>query len=139
MEISTTAVLSLAITLSTMIIALRCRLVNWTVLPSRSSRFLAMRRPTKRRYASLATETEYVRSRLAEYGNDLISLGVDGLRLDAAKRSITLSFFKISRYLFGVIHRYCRDRCCQYNKPFVKFAVYHPRSHLGRRRANSAF
>ena len=35
---------------------------------------------------SLATETEYVRSRLAEYANDLLSLGIDGLRLDAAKR-----------------------------------------------------
>ncbi|KAF8650166.1 hypothetical protein AX16_005400 [Volvariella volvacea WC 439] len=35
--------------------------------------------------ADLATETEYVRSRLAEYTNDLLSLGVDGLRLDAAK------------------------------------------------------
>ncbi|KAA1471760.1 glycoside hydrolase [Dentipellis sp. KUC8613] len=35
--------------------------------------------------ADLATETEYVRSRLAEYGNDLLSVGVDGLRLDAAK------------------------------------------------------
>ena len=35
--------------------------------------------------SSLATDTEYVRSRLAEYANDLLSLGVDGLRLDAAK------------------------------------------------------
>ncbi|KAM5541980.1 hypothetical protein V8D89_004290 [Ganoderma adspersum] len=35
--------------------------------------------------ADLATETEYVRSRLAQYGNDLLSLGVDGLRVDAAK------------------------------------------------------
>lgn len=35
--------------------------------------------------ADLATETTYVRGRLAEYANDLISLGVDGLRLDAAK------------------------------------------------------
>ncbi|KAI8986851.1 glycoside hydrolase [Trametes punicea] len=35
--------------------------------------------------ADLATETEYVRSRLAEYANDLLSLGADGLRLDAAK------------------------------------------------------
>ncbi|PIL31175.1 hypothetical protein GSI_05872 [Ganoderma sinense ZZ0214-1] len=35
--------------------------------------------------ADLRTETEYVRGRLAEYGNDLLSLGVDGLRLDAAK------------------------------------------------------
>ncbi|QRV78356.1 alpha-amylase [Ceratobasidium sp. AG-Ba] len=35
--------------------------------------------------ADLATETEYVRGRLAAYANDLISLGVTGLRLDAAK------------------------------------------------------
>ncbi|KAG8974314.1 hypothetical protein FRC05_007620 [Tulasnella sp. 425] len=35
--------------------------------------------------ADLDTETEYVRGRLATYGNDLISLGADGLRLDAAK------------------------------------------------------
>lgn len=35
--------------------------------------------------ADLATETDYVRERLAEYTNDLLSLGVDGLRLDAAK------------------------------------------------------
>lgn len=38
---------------------------------------------------SLATETEYVRSRLAQYANDLLSLGVDGFRLDAAKREST--------------------------------------------------
>ncbi|KAL1738563.1 glycoside hydrolase superfamily, partial [Schizophyllum fasciatum] len=35
--------------------------------------------------ADLATDTDYVRGRLAAYTNDLISLGVDGLRLDAAK------------------------------------------------------
>ncbi|TRM56870.1 glycoside hydrolase family 13 protein [Schizophyllum amplum] len=35
--------------------------------------------------ADLATETDHVRERLAQYGNDLLSLGVDGLRLDAAK------------------------------------------------------
>lgn len=35
--------------------------------------------------ADLATDTEYVRGRLAEYANDLLSLGVDGLRLDASK------------------------------------------------------
>ncbi|KAF8654629.1 hypothetical protein AX16_003510 [Volvariella volvacea WC 439] len=35
--------------------------------------------------ADLATGTEYVRSRLAQYGNDLLSLGADGFRLDAAK------------------------------------------------------
>ncbi|QRW17462.1 alpha-amylase [Rhizoctonia solani] len=36
-------------------------------------------------WLSLATDTEYVRGRLAAYANDLLSLGVVGLRLDAAK------------------------------------------------------
>ncbi|KAH9923707.1 glycoside hydrolase family 13 protein [Epithele typhae] len=35
--------------------------------------------------ADLKTESDYVRSRLAQFGSDLISLGVDGFRLDAAK------------------------------------------------------
>ncbi|KAJ7056051.1 glycoside hydrolase [Mycena amicta] len=35
--------------------------------------------------ADLATDTDYVRGVLAAYGNHLISLGVDGFRLDAAK------------------------------------------------------
>ncbi|KAK7013737.1 putative glycoside hydrolase [Favolaschia claudopus] len=35
--------------------------------------------------ADLATDTEYVRGVLAGYGNKLLSLGVDGFRLDAAK------------------------------------------------------
>ncbi|KAL1661454.1 glycoside hydrolase superfamily [Schizophyllum commune] len=35
--------------------------------------------------ADLATDTDYVRGKLADYANDLISLGVDGLRLDASK------------------------------------------------------
>ena len=35
--------------------------------------------------ASLATDTEFVRVVLAGYTNHLLSLGVDGLRLDAAK------------------------------------------------------
>ncbi|KAI0646216.1 glycoside hydrolase [Trametes meyenii] len=39
--------------------------------------------------ADLATETEYVRARLAQHGNDLLSLGVDGLRIDAAKHIAT--------------------------------------------------
>ncbi|KAG9093717.1 hypothetical protein FRC07_011423, partial [Ceratobasidium sp. 392] len=39
--------------------------------------------------ADLATDTEYVRGRLAAYANDLISLGVTGLRLDAAKHIAT--------------------------------------------------
>ena len=38
--------------------------------------------------SSLGTDTEYVRSRLAQYANDLLSLGVDGLRLDAAKSKV---------------------------------------------------
>lgn len=41
--------------------------------------------------ASLATETEYVRGRLAQYGQDLLNLGLDGLRIDAAKRMCALN------------------------------------------------
>lgn len=36
-------------------------------------------------YLSLATDTIFVQTRLAQYANDLLSLGVDGLRLDASK------------------------------------------------------
>ncbi|KAF8886960.1 glycoside hydrolase superfamily [Infundibulicybe gibba] len=36
--------------------------------------------------ADLATETEYVRGRLAEHMNDLLNIGIDGFRVDAAKR-----------------------------------------------------
>lgn len=36
--------------------------------------------------ADLDTESDYVRGRLAQYGDDLVSLGVAGFRLDAAKR-----------------------------------------------------
>ncbi len=39
---------------------------------------------------SLASEKDNVRSRLAAFGNDLLSLGVDGFRLDAAKREYCL-------------------------------------------------
>lgn len=35
---------------------------------------------------SLATGTDSVQGRIAQYLNDLLSLGVDGLRIDAAKR-----------------------------------------------------
>ncbi|KIJ56431.1 carbohydrate-binding module family 20 protein, partial [Sphaerobolus stellatus SS14] len=45
--------------------------------------------------ADLATETEYVRGRLAEYGNDLLSLGVDGFRLDSAKHINTTDIANI--------------------------------------------
>ncbi|KAK0199507.1 glycoside hydrolase family 13 protein [Desarmillaria ectypa] len=46
--------------------------------------------------ADLATETEYVRGRLAEYANDLLSLGVDGLRLDAAKHIAAVDIANIT-------------------------------------------
>ncbi|KAJ8089118.1 hypothetical protein PM082_014366 [Marasmius tenuissimus] len=39
--------------------------------------------------ADLATDTDFVRGRLAAYANDLLSLGIDGLRLDAAKHIAT--------------------------------------------------
>jgi len=45
--------------------------------------------------ADLATDTEYVRGRLAEYANDLLSLGVDGFRLDAAKHIPTTDIANI--------------------------------------------
>jgi alpha-amylase len=35
--------------------------------------------------ADLATDTDYVRGRIAAYLNDLLSIGVDGFRLDASK------------------------------------------------------
>lgn len=39
--------------------------------------------------SDLATETEYVRAKLAAYMNDLVSLGVDGFRIDAARHVAT--------------------------------------------------
>lgn len=61
-----------------------CSFVNSTRSPSgwRAPPRFGITEPVR----SLATETEYVRSHLAAYANDLLSLGVDGLRLDAAKR-----------------------------------------------------
>jgi hypothetical protein len=35
---------------------------------------------------SLATGSNYVRGKLVEYANELLGLGVDGFRIDAAKR-----------------------------------------------------
>ena len=35
---------------------------------------------------SLATESDYVRGKLADHANQLLSLGTDGFRIDAAKR-----------------------------------------------------
>lgn len=38
-------------------------------------------------FHSLATETDYVRKTLVDEANDMLSLGVAGFRLDAAKRT----------------------------------------------------
>jgi len=46
--------------------------------------------PDRPSYFSLATETEFVRAQLAAYGNDLIGVGIDGMRLDAAKSEACL-------------------------------------------------
>ncbi|KAF8996429.1 glycoside hydrolase [Cyathus striatus] len=54
--------------------------------------------------ADLATETSYVRSRLAAYANDLISLGADGLRLDAAKHIPTADIANILSHLTKSIY-----------------------------------
>ncbi|KAF9555969.1 glycoside hydrolase [Agrocybe pediades] len=45
--------------------------------------------------ADLATDTDYVRGRLATYANDLLALGADGLRLDAAKHIATTDIANI--------------------------------------------
>ncbi|KAI0071345.1 glycoside hydrolase [Panus rudis PR-1116 ss-1] len=51
--------------------------------------------------ADLATDTEYVRGRLAQYANDLLSLGADGLRLDAAKHIASTDLANILGRLNG--------------------------------------
>ncbi|KAF7318438.1 Alpha-amylase [Mycena chlorophos] len=51
--------------------------------------------------ADLATETEYVRAKLASYGNKLLSLGIDGLRLDAAKHIAATDLANITSRLVG--------------------------------------
>ena len=43
---------------------------------------------------SLATESEYVRGKLADHANDLLRLGTDGFRIDAAKRKSVLGSFE---------------------------------------------
>ncbi|KAF8603081.1 glycoside hydrolase [Ceratobasidium sp. AG-I] len=54
--------------------------------------------------ADLATDTEYVRARLATYANDLISLGVVGLRLDAAKHIATTDIANILSRLSTTVY-----------------------------------
>ncbi|KZV75308.1 glycoside hydrolase family 13 protein [Peniophora sp. CONT] len=51
--------------------------------------------------ADLDTGAEYPRSRLAEYVNDLLSLGVDGLRIDAAKHISVTDLANITSRLNG--------------------------------------
>jgi hypothetical protein len=77
---------------------------------------------------SLATEKEYVRARLVEYSNDLLSLGVEGLRLDAVKRTLRniLHFTCLAEELY----RYCGDRCPEYDKTFESDATYYSRSEV---------
>lgn len=59
---------------------------------------------------SLATETEYVREQLAAYANDLISLGVDGLRLDAAKRMSPSVAFILTSFVSDMFYSFRRHR-----------------------------
>ncbi|KZT18190.1 glycoside hydrolase family 13 protein [Neolentinus lepideus HHB14362 ss-1] len=51
--------------------------------------------------ADLATDTEYVRARLAAYANDLLFLGVDGMRLDAAKHIAATDLGNITSRFMG--------------------------------------
>jgi glycosidase len=48
---------------------------------------------------SLKTESDYVRQTLADHGNDLLSLGVYGFRIDAAKRAWCITFVQWNRCL----------------------------------------
>lgn len=80
-------------TSSTTLIVWKFKLANWKTWQSESTTSCSLfHRCLTHRANSLATETEYVRGRLAQYGNDLLSLGVDGMRLDAAKRKPFGSF-----------------------------------------------
>jgi glycosidase len=74
--------------------------------------------------ASLATETEHVRQRLADYTNDLLSLGVDGLRLDAAKRMSQISSNQGSSDPSDM-HRHQTRRYRQYLVEIDKRTIYH--------------
>ena len=44
-------------------------------------------------FISLNTESTSVRAKIAGHANDLISLGVDGFRLDAAKRELSVLYY----------------------------------------------
>ena len=78
-------------------------------------------------YASLATDTEYVRGRLVEYTNDLISLGIDGLRLDAAKRMSSLYCLCFISDISCSFRRHRAGRHCQYLGKVEGQTVHHSR------------
>jgi len=56
--------------------------------------------------ADLATESDYVRGRIAGYLNDLISLGVDGFRLDASKHMPAADIAAIKSKLSAPVYMY---------------------------------
>jgi alpha-amylase len=56
--------------------------------------------------ADLATETDYVRGKIAGYLNDLISLGVDGFRLDASKHMPAADIAAIKSRLSAPVYLY---------------------------------
>lgn len=97
--------------------------------------------PAARPWSSLATDTEYVRGRLAQYGNDLLSLGVDGFRLDAAKRVYFSrnSSAEKSEVIETISRRYAHRRYCKYLEQVIEATVHFTRSHLWCRRTDSTF
>jgi glycosidase len=74
---------------------------------------------------SLATETEDVRQQLADYTNDLLFLGVDGLRLDAAKRMSQFFYESRSVRFIGYVYRHQTGRYRQYLVEIDNQTVYH--------------
>ncbi|MEI2765749.1 MAG: alpha-amylase family protein [Dermatophilaceae bacterium] len=81
--------------------------------------------------ADLATDTEPVRARLAAYLTDLVSLGVDGFRVDAAKHIPAADLADVLRRVPGTPDAYAEVidyggepiRMAEYT-PFVKVLVF---------------
>jgi len=86
-------------------------------------------------FDSLATEADYVRRRLAQYAEDLLSLGADGLRLDAAKRVFFFSPSELILLMPAISHRHTRRRLHQHPWAPLQEALYHRRSDIQRGRA----
>jgi len=85
---SITVACSLATILSTTATGQKCRRASSST--SQSTIFCPQIVLVLTEWYSLATDTDYVRGKLAAYGNDLLSLGAVGFRLDAAKRVLQL-------------------------------------------------